>query len=121
MLIIGGSHFWIKLQGMSNILKVLIIGVDHPNQLGKKMCAYLTEGTKVFLKKGIVGMSLEVQWLRPCFPMQGVQVRSLVGDLGSHMPRDQKTKCKSSNIATNSIKTLKMVHIKKYFKKRKKF
>ena len=85
MLIIGGSHFWIKLQGMSNILKVLIIGVDHPNQLGKKMCAYLTEGTKVFLKKGIVGMSLEVQWLRPCFPMQGVQVRSLVGDLGSHM------------------------------------
>ena len=52
MLIIGGSHFWIKLQGMSNILKVLIIGVDHPNQLGKKMCAYLTEGTKVFFKEG---------------------------------------------------------------------
>ena len=48
MLIIGRSHFWIKLQGMSNILKVLITGVDHPNQLGKKMCAYLTEGTKVF-------------------------------------------------------------------------
>ena len=48
MLIIGKSHFWIKLQGMSNILKVLITGVDHPNQLGKKMCAYLTEGTKAF-------------------------------------------------------------------------
>ena len=43
MLIIGGSHFWIKLQGMRNILKELITGVVHPNQLGKRMCAYLTE------------------------------------------------------------------------------
>ena len=112
---------------MSNILKVLITGVDHPNQLGKKMCAYLTEEKAqtffvlfcfVFLRH-IVGMSLEVQWLRPCFPMQGVQVRSLVGELGSHMPRDQKTKHKRSNIVTNSINTLKMAHIlKKSFKKR---
>ena len=115
MLIIGKSHFWIKLQGMSNILKVLITGVDHPNQVGKKMCAYWTEGTKVFVffLRDIVGTSLEVQWLRPCFPMQGVQVRSLVGELGSHTPRDQKTKCKRSNIVTNSIKTLKIAHIKK--------
>ena len=39
-----------------------------------------------------VGTSLAVQWLRLCLPMQGVRVRSLVGELRSHMPRDQKTK-----------------------------
>ena len=48
--------------------------------------------------------------------MQGVQVRPLVGELRSHMPRGQKIqniKKPRSNIVTNSIKTLKMVHIKK--------
>ena len=34
--------------------------------------------------------SLDVQWLRPRLPMQGVQVRSLVGEQRSHMPRGQK-------------------------------
>ena len=28
-----------------------------------------------------------VQWLRICLPMQGMQVRSLVGELRAHMPR----------------------------------
>ena len=32
-----------------------------------------------------VGTSLVVQWLRVCFPMQGMQVRFLVGELRSHM------------------------------------
>ena len=36
--------------------------------------------------------SLVVQWLRLCLPMQEVRVRSLVGELRSHMPRGQKTK-----------------------------
>ena len=45
--------------------------------------------------------------------MQGVQVQSLVEDLRSHMPHSQKTKHETSNILTNSIMTLKMVHIKK--------
>ena len=36
--------------------------------------------------------SLVVQWLRLHFPMQGVRVRSLVGERGSHMPHCQKTK-----------------------------
>ena len=47
-----------------------------------------------------------------------------VGELGSHVPHGQKTKTENrSNIVTNSIKTLKMVHIKKYIyikRKRKK-
>ena len=33
--------------------------------------------------------SLAVQWLRLRHPMQGVQDRSLVGELRSHMPRSQ--------------------------------
>ena len=33
-----------------------------------------------------------VQWLRLCLPMQGVQVRSLVGELRYHMPPVQKAK-----------------------------
>ena len=48
--------------------------------------------------------------------MQGVWVWSLVGELRSHVwPKNQTIKKKQnrSNIATNSIKTLKMVHIKK--------
>ena len=38
------------------------------------------------------GTSLAVQCLRFRLPMQGVWVRSLVGELRSHMPRSQKTK-----------------------------
>ena len=55
-----------------------------------------------------------VQWLRLHLPMQGVWVRSLVRELRFHIPRGQKTKTKSrSYIATNSIKTLKILQIKK--------
>ena len=46
--------------------------------------------------------------------MQGVQVQSLVQELRSHMPCGQKTKAQNrSNIVTDSIKILKIVHIKK--------
>ena len=56
---------------------------------------------------------LVVQWFRLRLPMQGVQVWSLVGELGSYMPPGQKTKTwNKSNIVTNSIKDLKIVHIK---------
>ena len=58
--------------------------------------------------------SLVVQWFRLHLPVQGVQVQSLVGELRSHMPQGQKTKTQNrSNIVTNLIKTLKMVHVKK--------
>ena len=47
----------------------------------------------------------------------GDMVRSLVRELRSHMPRGQKTKTENrSNVVTNSIKTLKMAHIKKILK-----
>ena len=47
-------------------------------------------------------------------PMQGV--RALTGEPRSHMPQGQKTKTENrNNIVTNSIKTLKMVHIKNFF------
>ena len=51
--------------------------------------------------------------------MLGVWVQSLVGKLRSCMPPRQKTKHKKkkrNNTLTNSIKTLKMVPIKKILK-----
>ena len=38
------------------------------------------------------GISLMVQCLEFLLPMQGVQLGSLVGELGSHVPLGQKTK-----------------------------
>ena len=51
--------------------------------------------------------------------MQGLQVPSLVGKLRSHMPFGQRTTAENrSSIVTNSIKSLKMLHIQKdFFKK----
>ena len=52
------------------------------------------------------GTSLVVQWLKLCLPMQGVRVQSLVWQLKSHMPLNQKTRTWSrGNIVTNSIQT----------------
>ena len=49
--------------------------------------------------------------------MQVVLVQPLVGKLRSHMACGQETKTQNrSNVVTNSIKTLKMVHIKKSLK-----
>ena len=45
-------------------------------------------------EKSQTGTSLVVQWLRLRLPMQRVQIRCLVRDLRSHMPRGQKTKTK---------------------------
>ena len=46
----------------------------------------------VALLNNFIGTSLAVQWLGLRLPMQGVRVRSLVGELRFHMPRGQKTK-----------------------------
>ena len=52
--------------------------------------------------------------------MQGVHVQSLVGELRSYMPHGQKLKTwNKSNVATNSIATLKKVHIIKKILKKK--
>ena len=65
-----------------------------------------------------LGTSLAVQWLQFPLPKQGLQVQSLVGELRSHMPRGQKAKTLNrSNAVTNSIKTLKMVRMRKKKKK----
>ena len=49
----------------------------------------------------------------------GVQVQSLVRELRSHMPCNQKAKIYNRSNITNSIMTIKMVHIKKILKKKK--
>ena len=46
--------------------------------------------TTLIIRKSAHGTFLVVQWLRLCLPMQGVWVRSLVRQLGSHMPHSQK-------------------------------
>ena len=57
---------------------------------------------------------MAVQWLKLCLPMQELQVQSLGEELRSHVPLCQKVKTENrSSIVTNSIKTLKMAHIKK--------
>ena len=60
--------------------------------------------------------SLVVQWLRLLLPMQGVWTWSLVGKLRSYnasQPKKAKHETEAMNIITDSIKTLKMGHIKK--------
>ena len=55
----------------------------------KNKSVYLSH--KIFFKKLnkikslLIGTSLVVQWLRICLPMQGIQVRSLVGEQRSHV------------------------------------
>ena len=65
------------------------------------------------LTQTLTVVTLVIQWLRRCLPMQGVQVRSLAGELRYHMPQGQKKKKSKtqnrSNIVTNSIKTLNTV------------
>ena len=52
--------------------------------------------------------------LRLRLPVQRARVQSLVGELRSHVPCDQKPKQRNrSNTVTSSVKTLKMVYIKK--------
>ena len=64
--------------------------------------------------------SLMVRLLRLCLPIQAVQVQSPVRELRFHTSHGQNIKTPyRSNIVTNSIKTLKMVHIKKILNKRK--
>lgn len=55
---------------------------------------------------------LLVPWLRPHFPMQRVLVRSLVRNYDSTCLVVKKKK-NHKTVVTNSIKTLKVVHIKK--------
>ena len=72
-------------------------------------------------KKQICGTSLVVQWLGLCFPMWG-WFQFLVSEIGSHMPQGQKARSmngRNSNV-TNSMKTFKMIPIKKNLKKKKK-
>ena len=63
-----------------------------------------------------VGTSLVVQWLRPPSKAEGTGLISGQGAKIPHafQPKNQNIKKKPiNNIVTNSIKTLKMVHIKK--------
>ena len=72
-------------------------------------------------KKQICGTSLVVQWLGLCFPMWG-WFQFLVSEIGSHMPQGQKARSmngRNSNV-TNSMKTFKMIPIKKNLKQKKK-
>ena len=67
------------------------------------------------------GTSLVIQWLRLCLPMQDVHVWSLVGQVRSPHTSAKKPKTwNRSNIVTNLIQNLKMAHLQKPLKKKKK-
>ena len=69
-----------------------------------KITLKLTKQEVYITKNLIIGTSLEVQWLRFNLPVQWVWVRSLVGELRSHMPCGQKTETENrNNIVTNSV------------------
>ena len=84
----------------------------------KYLIFFLVNGKKA---KEHWGTFLVEQWLKLCFPMQGVWVWSLVGELRSHTCLTLKNQNinNRSNTVTNSIKTLKMVCIKKNLEKKK--
>ena len=79
-------------------------------------------------RNGRPGLPLEVQWLGLCLPVQGLRVRFLVGELGSHMPCSQNSthkkkkerKEEASNVVTNSITKINGPHQKNLKKKKKK-
>ena len=60
-----------------------------------------------------LGTSMVAQGIRIYLSMQGVQVKSLLRELRFPHAWGPKTKTKNRNNVTNSMKTLKMVHIKK--------
>ena len=60
------------------------------------------------------GTSQTDQWASLHLPVQGLWVQSLVRELRSHMPCGQRNQnIKQQQYSNNSIKTLKMVYIKK--------
>ena len=61
-----------------------------------------------------LGTSLVIQWVWLHLPVRGVQVWSLIGEPRSHLPCGQRAKnVKQKQYLTNSVKTVKMVHVKK--------
>ena len=80
----------------------------------------VAKSTYINTQKSNSRTSLMVWWLGLHLPVQVVWFQPLVGELRSHMPHGQKTKIQHrSNTATNSIKSLKMVHIKKIYLQKK--
>ena len=80
-----------------SLLKKLKIGLPYNPEI--PLPGIFLKKTKTLIQKDICtpvfiaalftiakGTSLVVQWLRILLPMQRMQVRSLVGELGSHMP-----------------------------------
>ena len=71
----------------------LFISFCPPELLGFWFQRWLVVFVQNFIQEmRCLGISLAVQWLRLCLSMQGVWVRSLVGELRSHMPCGRKGK-----------------------------
>ena len=77
---------WIRLIVM---ILFYVIGCSQGHMYWTRDC-HITTDLKIFW-----GTSLVVQWLRLRLPVLGVQIQSLVRELRSHMPPDQKKKKKT--------------------------
>ena len=75
------------------------------NKINEILFSSLKFSYRKYLKIFIIEASLVVQWLRLCFPVQGVQVPSLVGEPHALEPKNQNRN--RSSIVTKSVQTLK--------------
>ena len=86
---------WATREAGRGRLLLIMIGISLKflkQVLCNKWQASLTKKRLLLTSKECGGTSLVVQWLRLCLPMQGVQVRTLIRELRSHMPCGQKSK-----------------------------
>ena len=64
-------------------------------------------------KKTDGGMSLVVQWIRICLPMQGAHVQSLFRELGSHVLQGNQVLAPQLEKAQSPSATMKTQHSQK--------
>ena len=65
----------------------VLVSKSVENSSGTRIRQMQSQGSSRNKTKMNLGTSLVAQWLRICFPTQGTQVQSGVGELRSHMPR----------------------------------
>ena len=107
---------WLPPYPRRNLLRWISAGVRRGLLCGWKLQNFSAGGGKRSLltcsQEEHLGTSMVAQGLR--LSMQGAQVQSLVRELRFPHTWGPKTKIKNrNNIVTNSMKTLKTVHIKK--------
>ena len=122
LLLLNQAIAWLPPYPRRSLLRWISPGVGRGLLRGWKLQNFSAgEGKRSLLtcsQEKHLGTSMVAQGLRLHLSMQGVQVQSLLRELRFPHAWGPKTKTKNrNNIVTNSMKTFKMVHIKKKKKK----